>query len=84
MSLRLLVEPQVCTGCRSCELACAFTHGTDGQPGPSRCITVTVGSDEHVPMLCLQCDNAACVQVCPVEALALDAERGVVLVDHDR
>jgi carbon-monoxide dehydrogenase iron sulfur subunit len=84
MSLRLVVQPQHCIGCRSCELACAFTHGRDGMPGASRCQTLTVGKDEYVPVLCLQCDNAACAQVCPVGAITSDRGRGVLLVDHER
>lgn len=82
MSLRLVIQPHLCVGCRSCELACAFTHGQDGKPGASRCLTVTVGKDEYVPMLCLQCDHAACVQVCPVGALELDPAAGIVRLDE--
>lgn len=84
MSLRLVVQPQHCIGCRSCELACAFTHGTNGMPGGSRCQTLTVAKDEYVPVLCLQCDHAACVKVCPVGAITRADARGVVLIDQDK
>jgi Fe-S-cluster-containing dehydrogenase component len=36
-----------------------------------------------VPKLCNQCDNAPCVQVCPVEA-TFTTEDGVTLTDHER
>ena len=81
---RLVVQPHLCIGCRSCELACAFTHGKDGSPGQSRCITMTVGQDEYVPMLCLQCDAAACAQACPSGALHLDPESGVVRLNAEK
>ena len=81
--LRLVVKPQHCIGCRSCELACAFTHGKDGQPAASRCQTVTVGKDEYAPMMCLQCDHAACIQSCPVSAISMQPS-GIVLVDNER
>ena len=84
MQKRLVVQPQPCIGCRACEMACAFTHGTNGQRGASRCVTLTVGKDEYVPMLCLQCDHAACVQSCPVEAISRNADTGVVLVDMEK
>ncbi len=84
MTLRLIVTPRKCTGCRSCELACAFTHGEGGQPGTSRCATLTVASTEFVPMLCLQCDHAACIDVCPVGAVTRDASTEVVHVDEAR
>jgi len=81
---RLVIQPQHCIGCRSCELACAFSHGTPGQPGASRCLTLSVGKDEYVPMICLQCEHAACVQVCPVGALSMDAATAVVRLDAER
>ena len=84
MTLRLVVKPRLCTGCRTCEMACAFSHGKDGQPAASRCQTVTTGKDEHVPMMCLQCDNAACALACPVGAIARDPVSEVVRVDQAR
>ena len=83
-SSKLVVQPHHCIGCRSCELACAFTHGKDGQPGASRCLTRTVGDEEYVPLMCLQCDNAACAQACPVDAITLDEKRRVWVVDDER
>jgi anaerobic carbon-monoxide dehydrogenase iron sulfur subunit len=83
MTLRLVVQPQHCIGCRACEMACAFSHGKDGQPAASRCQTMTTGKDEYVPMLCLQCDKAACVQACPVGALSLNQGSGVVLLEQE-
>jgi Fe-S-cluster-containing hydrogenase component 2 len=85
-SLRLVVQPQHCIGCRACELACAFSHGKEGQPGAARCSTVTLDKEreEYVPMLCLQCDSAACVQACPTGALLMDEATAVVIVDADR
>jgi carbon-monoxide dehydrogenase iron sulfur subunit len=84
MSVRLVVQPHTCIGCRACEMACAFSHGTSGNPGTSRCQTITLGKNEYVPMLCLQCDRAACVQSCPTSAIALDPKAGIVRVSHDR
>ncbi len=84
MMQRLVVQPQYCIGCRACEMACAFTHGDRGQPGQSRCLTLPTGKDEYVPMLCLQCDHAACVQVCPVSAISRNEDTGVVHVDQEK
>ena len=80
--LRLVVQPQHCIGCRACEMACAFTHGQNGGIGASRCRTLTVGVDRYVPVLCLQCDNAACVKSCPVGAIAMDPVTRIVHVDQ--
>jgi Fe-S-cluster-containing hydrogenase component 2 len=84
MSLRLVVKPQHCIGCRACELACAFTHGDKGQPGASRCQTLITGKDEYVPMICLQCDTAACIQSCPVGAISMNEATRVIQVDTEK
>lgn len=86
MRQRLVIQPQYCIGCRACEMACAFTHGkgNQGQPGKSRCQTLTVGKDEYVPMMCLQCDNAACIQVCPVGAITRNEQTSVVTVNEEK
>jgi Fe-S-cluster-containing hydrogenase component 2 len=82
--LRLVIQPQHCIGCRACEMACAFTHGKDGQPAAARCRTLTVGPEAYVPMMCLQCDHAACVQSCPVSAIAMNERTRTVIVDRER
>ncbi len=41
------------------------------------------GNKYFLPRPCMQCENAPCVNVCPVGASYHDAA-GVVLVDHDR
>ena len=86
MNQRLVIQPQHCIGCRACEMSCAFTHGQDGKPAASRCLTVTLSAkdEEYVPMICLQFDHAACVQVCPVDAITRDEERGLVTVDNEK
>ena len=85
MTLRLVIQPQHCIGCRACEMACAFSHGQQGQPGASRCLTITLDqkAERYVPMMCLQCDHAACVASCPVEAIQRDERSGVVTVDNE-
>jgi len=80
----LIVSPDKCTGCRTCELACAVSHGRQMMPARSRVRAFSLSETRHIPILCLQCDDAACVRICPVEALALDEEIGAVRVDTDR
>ena len=38
----------------------------------------------HMPMSCMQCDDAACVTVCPTGASYKREEDGIVLVDQDK
>ena len=37
-----------------------------------------------LPMVCRQCDDAPCMEVCPMGAISKDSETGVVAVDYDR
>ena len=38
----------------------------------------------HMPMSCMQCEDAACVTVCPTGASYKRLEDGIVLVDQDK
>jgi Fe-S-cluster-containing hydrogenase component 2 len=65
----LMVTPAKCTGCRTCELACAMAHGQQMLPARSRVRAYSFAEDRNVPILCLQCEQAACEAVCPVDAI---------------
>lgn len=82
MSKVLFVEPEKCTGCRTCELICSFTHVGEFNPLRSR---VSVVSFEKTgfsfPTVCQQCSVAACMQVCPVGAITKDQLTGAMKVN---
>lgn len=84
MMFRYTVNPALCTGCRTCELACAFTHTQEQQPGRSRIYPVAYGPDRFVPVTCLQCDDAACVKACLFDALKRNEATGAIELDKDR
>jgi carbon-monoxide dehydrogenase iron sulfur subunit len=70
MKKRLIVTPERCIGCRTCELSCAFVHAKGVEHlGKSRVNVYTLKPERHMPVLCLQCEEAACQKVCPTEAL---------------
>ena len=76
---RLIVTPARCNGCKSCELACSFYHTKDkNKPGISRIKAYSYTEEVNVPVVCEQCDDAACVRTCPTHALALNEVTGVV------
>jgi anaerobic carbon-monoxide dehydrogenase iron sulfur subunit len=84
MIKRLLVKPSVCTGCRTCELACSLTHQEKNKPGRSRIYPLGVGLDQYVPVVCLQCDDPACVKSCLVDALSRNEKTGHIDLDYDK
>ncbi len=85
MDRMLLVRPQRCIGCRTCEMTCAFAHGAgQGQLGQTRIKVYPTGPERFVPVICLQCHAAACVTVCPVGALSRNADTGAIELDEAR
>jgi len=81
---RLYVTPSRCTACRTCELACAFRHSRSSvQPQASRITAhVIVPDEQNVPLVCLQCEEAACAQACQVGALSRNEATGAIEVDE--
>ncbi|MEA3297437.1 MAG: 4Fe-4S dicluster domain-containing protein [candidate division Zixibacteria bacterium] len=85
MKSRLVVTPNLCTGCRTCELACAFAHPVGRKPGRSRIYPLPAGQSElYTPVVCLQCDDPACMKACLVDALSRNDETGAIELDHDK
>jgi len=84
MAKALYVDYQKCTGCRTCELVCAVQHDGCSNPTRSRIKVVKWESRGlYIPMSCQQCQDAPCMNICPVKAISKDDELGRVMVDYD-
>lgn len=77
----LEVVPERCTGCKQCELACSFVQTGSFQPSRSQ-IVVQLFDEQasYAPYTCFQCDEAWCMQACPVNAIDVDAATGAKVV----
>ena len=84
MAKALFIDYQKCTGCRTCELVCAVRHDGFSNPARSR-IRVMKWEAEglYIPMSCQQCQDAPCMNVCPVKAITRDEQLGRISVDYD-
>lgn len=83
----LQINHEKCTGCRLCELVCSVHHDQVSNPMRSR-IRVMKWEQEgiYIPMSCQQCEDAPCVNGCPVKALSRNEDpHGLnrVEVDYD-
>ena len=67
---RVMLDLDLCIECRSCSAACYYAH-TDLPI--VQYAELPVGK---LPVICRQCEEAACVAVCPAEAMYRD-EQGV-------
>ena len=81
MQKSLHIDPEKCTGCLQCELACSLDNEGVFNPAKSR-IKIFTFHDEgrFVPYTCTQCAEAWCMKACPVDAISLDAETGAKIV----
>ena len=71
MSKILTISVEKCKRCRLCEKVC-----------PQSAINVIQFTEEKlaVPVMCMHCESAACMKVCPVNAFSRD-ENGAVVVN---
>ena len=81
MQKSLLIDPEKCTGCLQCELACSLDNEGAFNPAKSR-IKVFKFHDEGrvVPYTCTQCAEAWCLKACPVDAISIDVATGAKVV----
>ncbi len=83
MQKSLNIDPNKCTGCLQCEMACAFELEGSFNPAHSRIKIFNFEEQgRFVPYTCTQCAEAWCLQACPVDAIKLNAETGAKIVDE--
>ncbi len=74
---KLFVRPELCTGCKTCELACAVAHSSsqnllgamiESPPPHTRIYVHAVAAAPFevtkLPMTCRHCDPAPCIAAC--------------------
>ena len=89
---KILADYEKCTGCRTCEAVCPGVHSRPakglGNPSFSSIKVYSYNPDVHAPAVCLFCENAPCVEACPVaenretnrKALVRDKATGAIKV----
>ncbi len=77
MQKSLSIDPQKCTGCLQCEMACSYHHEGVFNPSKSR-IKVFTFHDQGLfaPYTCTQCAEAWCLHACPVDAIVTNEVTG--------
>lgn len=84
MKMIYKVTVERCIACGKCELACAFAHGSEGKPSKTRINIFKRGPELGTPVVCFQCDDAACAAACPTQALVRNEETGAIDMVRDR
>jgi molybdopterin-containing oxidoreductase family iron-sulfur binding subunit len=88
MRYGLVIDTERCIGCNACTMACKAENGTPAGIWWSKVLVREVGKFPHTslaytPVLCMHCENAPCVEVCPTGASHKRAD-GIVVVDYDK
>lgn len=88
MAYGMLIDQEKCVGCHACATSCKAANGTPPGVTRAKVVRTTKGSypnveREIIPMLCMHCENAACVEVCPTGATTKREEDGIVVIDKE-
>jgi len=93
----IMPDPSLCIGCLTCEVACSDVHREIGLSAVPRIRIYDVDSVQVKPevrrafgdrgrfaqQVCLQCPDAPCLPVCPVDALQVDPKTGARVINRD-
>lgn len=82
----ITMDTSKCVGCQNCEMACAFAKSKTTCERKASKIRVNHYIDEHavIPMTCLHCEDAWCMNVCPAGAISRDPETNAVVIDQEK
>lgn len=89
MKAAFLFDPDRCTACEACRVACGIENGEGRDTGWRQLTTLNAERHPwlptlHLSMACNHCETAACMDACPAGAYRRDPVTGAVLLDDDR
>ena len=79
---RLIVDAEICAGCRYCEMICSFHH--EGRFSPSLSRVAVIKEDKHgmdFPLFCQHCEECPPADDCPTGALSKTIQGYIALED---
>jgi molybdopterin-containing oxidoreductase family iron-sulfur binding subunit len=88
MGYCMVIDLKRCVGCHACDTMCKQENGTPPQVTRSKVMKKEFGEFPDVrrlsiPLLCMHCEDAVCVKVCPAGATEKD-DMGIVTVNKDK
>ena len=86
MSEFIAVDHGRCTGCRCCEMVCSLYHFGECNPEKSAIRVTRKEKDGLVsclPIVCQQCEEAPCLEVCSTGALSRENARDTITIARE-
>ncbi|GAB6180885.1 4Fe-4S dicluster domain-containing protein [Desulfotomaculum defluvii] len=81
----IIVDHHKCVGCCTCEMICSLVHEGICLPELSRIkVNRYEKSGKHVPITCANCENAPCMEACPVEAIVKNEVTGGLEIQENQ
>lgn len=84
MPRAVVANHRECTGCRICELVCSVKNEGEHSPRLSRIRVYPFPPGLDIPVVCVQCDKAPCIEACPLGLLSRDPKSGAVVVQEEQ
>lgn len=82
--MNLIINANVCTGCRLCESICSVSKEGESNPLKARIhVEEYIYEGMRVPRVCINCADPLCIPACPTEALTKDEKTGWTMLNDD-
>lgn len=80
--MEFMSTPEVCDGCGACVTSCQQAHGLpEGSIAGIQIVTI---GEQHIPIVCHNCEDAPCVTACMPGCRYKDEATGRIITDYDR
>jgi carbon-monoxide dehydrogenase iron sulfur subunit len=81
----LKIDYSKCHGCGICETVCKLNNSLNYNGSKAKIKSISIELEGWgLPKICMQCNDPACMAVCPNKAIYRDEALNRVMVDHDR
>lgn len=81
----IIVNPEKCHGCNCCSLACSDTKTGKFNINKARLVVIKFKSEKDLafPVMCQNCDEPDCMNICPEEAIYRDEKSAAIAINKD-
>jgi anaerobic carbon-monoxide dehydrogenase iron sulfur subunit len=82
---RINIDPQLCTVCGLCEMVCSLRKEGLVIPSLARIKIESKPFLDKTPsiFICRQCEDAECIEACPIEAISMDPETQIIVINEE-